>query len=437
MGLFSKINDWAKSVLPTSNTKSVSDGGFSVSGNSVGFSNTGSLRYGLGVNHSAEIVTPYTVLQSTAACRALSIIANDIARLPLRLHKELPKGGYEIVKNHPIARLLLRPNKWQTQFEFWQNMTFNHQLRGNAYAVIIRKSGIPVELIPVLPECVSFLQNPKNGSYRYKVSHPIFADKSITVKNEDMIHLKNIGLGDGYHGISITQLNSEAFGLALATQKQAATMFSQGMQLSGILTTDYTLSDEAIPRIMESWKNSYSGSKNAHKIAILEEGLKFQQLTMNAEQAQLLESRAASNEDMARIFGVPPHKLGIMDKATYGNVEEQNLAYVDETLKAITVNFEQHLENKLIFSYERDELEIRFDYTDAVKGKFKDRMDAYAVAVNNGILTANEVRALEHRSPYDGGDTPRIPLNMGQNAPSPTPLNIEDASDINKESNEI
>lgn len=303
-------------------------------------------QLGAGINSAGETVNSYTVLQSTAAFACLKLLSDDVAKLPVVVYRELPQGGWSRERSHPVGQLMRRPNRWQTAFAFWQTMVWNHQLRGNAYAVILRdNAGVPTELIPIQADRVGMMVA-QDGSIFYTASHKVFTGETITVPAEDMLHVRNYTLGDGYLGVSVTQSASEAFALSLATQKHASSLFGQGTQLGGVLKHPQTISPEAAARLADSWRTAYTGQRNAYKVAILEEGMTFEPMSMSAEEAQLIEARDKSAEEIARIFRVPPHKIGLMGQATFSNLEEQNLAYINETLTSITTPLEQEMEMK-------------------------------------------------------------------------------------------
>jgi HK97 family phage portal protein len=370
---------------------------------------------GLGMfqNNSGVQVTPYTALQSSAVYACVKRLSTDVAKLPLRMMRKLPNGGWEEETNHPVARLLRKPNRRMTKFEFVQTVVMYHQLHGNAYVAIVRdEAGIPVELVPMTPGAVSVTEA-STGDLFYDVSSRMLSPNTQRLRAEDVIHVRNLSLDNGIRGASPIALASEVMGLTLAAQTLAANTFKQGAHFSGTLSTDQKLSPEQINQTSRAWHESSSGVGNAGKTPVLQGGLKFDKISQSAEESQLLESRKFAVEEVCRIFGVPPAKLHVVDRATTGNnVEEQNQSYIDDTLMAITRPIEEALEIDLLFGDEAGKYAFNFDYDELLRGNRSDRYAAHSQALQNGFMSINEVRAAEKLLPIEGGDTYRIQLNL-------------------------
>ena len=234
----------------------------------------------------------------------------------------------------------------------------------------------------------------------------------LIVPPDDMIHLKNMSL-DGYVGASPIALAQDIVGLALATQQHGGILFRQGGQIGGVVSHPGKLSKEASERVANSWRETHAGVQNAHKVAILEEGMTFNKVAITNEEAQFLETRRFQVQEIARLYGVPPHRLGELDKATLNNIEQQNQQYVDSALKPIANAIEQLFDHHLLFDDERSFLECKFDFDDMTRGDMKTRFEAYQIGTLNGWLNRNEVRARENMNPIEDGhgDEYRVPLN--------------------------
>ena len=223
-------------------------------------------------------------------------------------------GGYRREQQHPLNKLFRRPNRWQTRFEFVSYMLTSLCLRGNAFVVVERdKDANPIELVPIAPDrCTMMLTD--DGELWYRINSRRLG-YGLVVPPDDMIHLKNIAM-DGYVGVSPIAIAQDVIGLALATQQHGGILFRQGGQVGGVVSHPGQLSKEAADRIANSWRETHAGVQNAHKVAILEEGMKFDKVAITNEEAQFLESRRFSVLEIGRLYGVPPHRLGELDKAT-------------------------------------------------------------------------------------------------------------------------
>jgi len=377
-------------------------------------------------------VTPFTALQATAVYGCAKCLSEDIGKLPVVIRRHLPGGGFKPAVGHPLNRLFRQPNAWQTPIEFWSYLVSSLVLRGNGYAAVLRDgTGRPRRLIPLNPDRVSVFVAPAGWLY-YLVSHPLVGD-GITFHQDDMIHLRNphAMMGDGVMGLSPIQAAAEAIGLALATQQHGAILFRQGAQISGVLHTDATLSAEAAQRIAESWRSTYSGVQNMGRVAVLEQGLRFERMAMTNEDAQFLATRQYQTVEICRIFRVPPHKVFDLTRATFSNIENQGQDYINDALMPIGVQIEQRLEMNLLFEDERDDLDIGFDFDALLRGDMQSRYSAYATGITYGFRSVNEVRIAENLAPIEGGDIFQRQLNMGTlgdkpGGTQPSPLNTND-----------
>jgi HK97 family phage portal protein len=356
-------------------------------------------------------VTPFTALQAAAVYSCIRAISQDIAMLQPFLRRRLGGGGYRREPRHPLNKLFRRPNKWQTWFEFIGYAVTSICLRGNAFIVVERdKDANPIELVPVAPDRVTMMLS-DDGELWYRINSRRLG-YGIVVPPDDMIHIKNISM-DGYVGVSPIAIAQDVIGLALATQQHGGVLFRQGGQIGGVIEHPGVLSKEASDRIANSWRDTHAGVQNSHKAAVLEEGMKFNKIAITNEEAQFLETRRFQVIDICRLYGVPPHRLGELDKATLNNIEQQNQQYVDSALKPTARSIEQLFDHHLLFDDERLTLECKLDFDDMTRGDMKTRYEAYQIGTLNGWLNRNEVRAKENLDPIPdpSGDEYRVPLN--------------------------
>lgn len=356
-------------------------------------------------------VTPFTALQASAVYACIRMISQDMAMLKPFVRRALVGGGYRRELQHPLMKLFRRPNRWQTGFEFVSYMITSLCLRGNAFVVIERdKDANPIELVPIAPDRCSIMLT-EDGELWYRINSRRLG-YGLVVPPDDMIHLKNISL-DGYVGASPIAIAQDIVGLALATQQHGGVLFRQGGQIGGVISHPGKLSKEASDRVGNSWRETHAGVQNAHKVAILEEGMKFDKIAITNEEAQFLETRRFQVLEIARLYGVPPHRLGELDKATLNNIEQQNQQYVDGALAPTARAIEQLFDHHLLFDDERSFLECKFDFDEMTRGDMKTRFEAYQIGTLNGWLNRNEVRARENMNPIEDGhgDDYRVPLN--------------------------
>ncbi|AOX16930.1 hypothetical protein A0U89_07030 [Kozakia baliensis] len=374
------------------------------------------------MSNTGTPVTPFTSLRSASVYGCVNRLGQDIAKLPLGVRQKLPSGeGYRPRPNHPLMRLLRRPNNWMTPYQFMRYMVSCIQLRGNAYAAILRNPlGDPVELIPISPDRVN-VQVSVNGLVFYDFSHPLIGD-GLRWHAEDILHFKNMCVDGGYVGLSPIAFAQDTMGLAIAAQEQAAILFRQGNQTGGILSTEKQLGPELTTQIANEVARQYSGVQNSSKPMVLGGGFKYERMSITPDEAQFLESRKFSVEEICRIFGVPPHKIQHIVGGTFANIENQEQAYINDALQPIATEVEQEQARKLFFEDEIDEgLEIFFDFRALLRGDMKTRFEAYSIGMQTGFMNGNEARANEGLGPVEGGEIYRFPLNTAPIKPASPP----------------
>lgn len=361
-------------------------------------------------------VTQITAMQQATVLACVSLLSEDVAKLPIHVYRAKKGGGKEIVADHPLERLLQKPNGWQNRLEFVEQMQAALLLRGNAYAAILRDGrGVPRQLVPVNPDQVLLFEAP-GGEIFYNVMrsglHQMAALSSLPlmVPSEDMFHLRWLSF-NSLRGLSRISMGREAIALALAQEQQAARLFGNGARPGGVLQTDKKLTDDVIKRLRESWQENYGGVAASGKTAILEEGLKWQQLTLSQADAEALASRGWQAQDIARLFRVPHHKIGISGaRETSATVAQADQDYANNILSNHVTRWEEKLNE--VFGLDADEVFVEFDIKRFLRADIAARYNAYRTGIVGMFLTPNEVRREEGLPDIEGGDTLYQPTNV-------------------------
>ncbi|MCB1454534.1 MAG: phage portal protein [Rhizobiaceae bacterium] len=347
-----------------------------------------------------------TGVPAVHAC--VQLIAESVASLPLAPYRRRSDGSREIDTAHPLYRVLHdQANRVQTAFEFREQFVASCLLTGNGYALkVMDARGQINELIPIHPSMVS-VEKLTNGRARYKVS----GETGTTVyTQDDILHLRYRSK-DGYVGLSPITIARETIGLAQAQQTHEAAFYKNGTTLSGAMTHPHKLTNEQAARIKQSIEQRYTGAPNAWRVLVLEEGMKFEPISMTHEDAQFVESRKLTLEDVARIYRVPPPAIGILDKATYSNITEQSRHLVIHCLRPWLVRIEQAMNAALLSEDGKRTHLVEHNAEGLLRGDIKTRYEAYRIGREWGWLSSNERRANENMGNIEGGDTYRQPMN--------------------------
>lgn len=357
-----------------------------------------------GVKTSAgESVTPETALRTSAVWACVRVRSEDIGKLPCILYRRLKDGGKERAVEHPLYSLVReQPNPRMTAFEFRQLMQASVDLRGNAYALKEYDArGQLTALWPIDPTKVTVFKTADGRELFYRVNQEM-------VPAEFILHLRGLTL-DGCLGLSPVAYHRETIGLAIAAEKYGAAFFGNNAQPLGALKVPTVLSAEASAALRAQWKERHLGKR---ELAIFDGGMEWVQTAMSNEDAQYIDARKLSNSDIFRIFRMPPHKVGDLEKATFSNIEQQALEYVTDCLMSEMVRWEQTLHRDLLSEEEKKVYFFEHLADALLRGDTKSRYEAYAIARNWGVLSANDIRDRENMNRIPNGDIYLQPLNM-------------------------
>ncbi|MGI6325761.1 MAG: phage portal protein [Saccharofermentanales bacterium] len=368
---------------------------------------------------SGKSVNERTAMQTTAVYACVRILAEAIAGLPLHIYQYKADGGKQKVISHPLYYLLHdEPNPEMTSFVFRETLMNHLLIWGNAYAQIIRDGrGRVLALYPLLPNKMD-VDRAQNGELYYIYRRDTEENRldprggMVTLRRDEVLHIPGLGF-DGLIGYSPIAMAKNAIGMALATEEYGASFFANGANPGGVLEHPGVVKDPQ--RVKDSWNSVYQGSANAHRIAVLEEGMKFQAIGIPPEQAQFLETRKFQINEIARIFRVPPHMVADLDKSSFSNIEQQSLEFVKYTLDPWVTRWEQALQQSLLLPSEKSRYFVKFNVDGLLRGDYASRMSGYATARQNGWMSANDIRELENmnRIPEElGGDLYLINGNM-------------------------
>jgi len=349
-------------------------------------------------------VTPTSALGQTTVATALKVLSESVAQLPFKVVRERDDGTNEVVKGHPLMKLLSqrgKPNGWQTPFRFREQLTRDVAYRGNGFARITRVRGQIRELIPISPGRVSVVQSP-DFQLTYKIT---MADgKPQEFEPADIFHIVGPS-SNGFTGDDTVNQQKDAIGLALAQDKDNARIFKNGARVGAVLEHPNQLGEEAAKRLKESFEEIYAGSDNSHKTAVLEEGMKLKTAAMTSEEAQALESRKFQRSVIASIWRIPPHMVGDLEKSTFSNIENLARQFVDYALMPWLDRWEQEAGCQLLTDTDRAAgLFIELDPNQLLRGDSKARADMWTKGIGGRWLNPNEVRNELNLPPYDGGE---------------------------------
>ena len=368
-----------------------------------------SYTYFFGRSNAGKRVTDKTALQHIVVYACVRVLSEAIAQLPLHVYK-YTDNGKERVPKHPLYFLLHdQPNPEMTSFVFRETLMSHLLIYGNAFAQIIRNGrGEVVGLYPLMPDCVKVDRDDKNRLIyiysRYDEANPnVKKMGDIVLGAEDVLHIPGLGF-DGLVGYSPIAMAKNALGISLACEEYGASFFANGASPSGVLEHPGVIKNPE--KVRNAWRQAY-GSGTSHKVAVIEEGMKYTPISIPNNEAQFLETRKFQLEEIARLYRVPLHLIGDLEHATFSNIEQQSLEFVKYTLDPWIVRWEQSMQKALLSDSEKGTYFIKFNVEGLLRGDYASRMQGYATARQNGWMNANDIRELE--------DMNQIPDELGGN----------------------
>jgi HK97 family phage portal protein len=353
-------------------------------------------------------VTPDSALTSAAVFACVRILAETVASLPLITYTRTAKGRDRATNFYLYPLLHDSPNEYMTSFELRETLQGHLALWGNAFSQLDYDAGGRItSIFPLRPDHMREIRV-ENGQkiYHYQLPNGQF----VWLDGLKIWHLK--AFGDGIWGYSPVELMRNAIGLNMALEKFGSKFFANGARPGGVLEHPGQLSDKAGKNLRASWNEMHSGLDNAHKIAILEEGLKWHDVGIPPEEAQFLETRKFQLTEIARIYRIPPHMIADLEKATFSNIEQQDLEFVKYTMFPWLTRWEQSIQKHLMLERERKKYYAEFLLDGLLRGDNASRSQYYAMAKQWGWMSTNEIRQKENMNPVEGGDVYLIPMNM-------------------------
>ena len=363
-----------------------------------------------GSSNAGKSVNPRQAVQVSAVYACVRVIAETIASLPFGVYEETDEGTRK-AWDHPLYRVLHdEPNSEMTSFILREVMLSHLLLWGNSYCQIIRTGRNNIAgLYPLLPDHMEVDRDSKGTlTYTYTTTEGV----QVKLIPRDVLHIPGLGF-DGIMGYSPIALEKNAIGLGIAAEEYGSSFFKNGARPSGVLTHPNTVKDPK--RLRESWNAAYGGSSNGGKVAVLEESMTFTPISLPNNEAQFLETRKFQVEEICRIYRVPPHMIGDLSRSTFGNIEHQSIDFAVHTIRPWLVRIEQAMNRALFSENEKGRFYVQFNIDGLMRGDYKSRMEGYAIARQNGWMSANDIRALENLNPIpdaEGGNTYLVNGNM-------------------------
>ena len=384
-------------------------------------SDSGSWTY-TGISTTGQNVNQASSMTYSAVWAAVRAISEGVASLPLQVFRRGHDGSRSKANDHPLYRILHdQPNPEMSALTFRETLMGHALVWGNGYAEIVRdkNSGRVQQLWPLDPSQVEPVRD-ENGELFYKYGSVIFLPSEI-------LHIKGLSF-DGVKGYSVIAQAKNSIGLGMAVEEFGSTFFGQGGKPAGVISVPGKLNSEAIQNMRKSWEDMHATVKNAHRVAILQNGVTYQTIGTPPDDAQWIASRQFQLQEVARWFKIPASKIGA-GAGTYSSLEQDNLAFLQETLRPWLIRWEQEINFKLISSL--DQLYAEHNQDALLRGDTAGRSAFYASALSWGWLSRNDVRALENLPPFEGGDAYMIPKNMDPAfGPGQTPAAVDQAKTL-------
>jgi HK97 family phage portal protein len=357
-------------------------------------------------------------MQVTAVYACVRVLSEAVASLPLHLYRYNDEGSKVKAIEHPLYFLLHdEPNNEMTSFVFRETIMSHLLLWGNAYVQIIRNGKDEVVGLYLLMPNKMTVNRDEHGRiyYEYQWSNDeahTMKGTTVTLSPHEVMHIPGLGF-DGLVGYSPIAMAKNAIGLSMACEEYGSKFFANGAAPGGVLEHPGVLKDPE--RVRDSWEAAFGGSQNANKVAVLEEGMKYEPISINPSEAQFLETRKFQIDEIARIFRVPPHMIGDLEHATFSNIEEQSLEFVIYVLQPWLNRIESAISRSLLSPEEKKTYFARFNVDGLLRGNYASRMQGYSIGRQNGWMSTNDIRELENLDKIpaeEGGDLYLINGNM-------------------------
>lgn len=360
---------------------------------------------------AGNYVTERSSMQLTAVYASVRVLSEAVAGLPLITYQYRKDGTKARVMDHPLYYILHdEPNPEMTSFSFRETMMTHLLLYGNAYSQIIRNGrGEVIALYPLMPDRMKVDRDEKGKIYYQYQKRMDEADTmetgQVILSPDEVLHIPGLGF-DGLVGYSPIAMAKNAIGIASACEEYGASFFANGANPGAVLEHPGVLKDPE--KVRTAWEEAYGGPHRGNRVAVLEEGMKFTPISINPQEAQFLETRKFQIDEIARIFRIPPHMIGDLEHATFSNIEEQSLEFVQYTLQPWLIRWEQGMQRALLKPEEKGKIYFRFNVDGLLRGNYASRMQGYATGLNNGFLSPNDIRSLEEMDlipDEEGGNT--------------------------------
>lgn len=398
----------------------------------------GASKSAAGVN-----VSERSAMQLSTVYACVRVIAESVASLPLFVYKRLDRGK-RVASDHPLHRVLHdEANSEMPAFTLKELLQSHAVSYGNGFAEIETNGrGEVVGLWPLMPD----VTRAERVNGRKIITTTLPDGEKVALPADRVLHIPGLGF-DGLNGYSVIRMASQAIGLALATEEHGARLFGNGARPAGVLETPNKLGDTAIANLRKSWQDMHQGLSNAHRVAILEQGMKFNPITISNEDAQFLETRKFQVSEIARWFRVPPHMIGDLERATFSNIEHQSLEFVMHTLRPWLVRWEQCINRTLFTQSERKKYFAEFKIEALLRGDHAARAAFYKELFYLGAYSPNDIREKENENPIEGGDRYFMQQNLvpvdrldevldRQKQPAKPPENDDEMGENEEESGE-
>lgn len=356
---------------------------------------------------TGQSVTAMGAMQLTTVFACVRVLAESVGMLPCKLYKQSDTKK-DIAIGHRLHRILsVAPNSYMTSQEFWELLMVCLCLRGNFYAYKNTIGGEVYELLPIDPSRVKPKIN-EDWSISYQVR---FNDGVKTLSQDEIWHVRLFTV-DGLNGLNPISYARQAISLGLSTEEHGSRLFTNGAVASGVLRTEQGLTDDAFNRLKTQFHGEHMGVANAYKPMILEMGLDWKPISLNAEDSQFLETRRFQRDEICAIFRVPPHLVANIEKASLNNTETLGLQFINYGLMPYLTRIESRVYVGLLSEKDKKNYYAKFNAGALLRGDIKTRYEQYGKGIQWGILSPNDCRDLEDMNPREGGDVYLTPMNM-------------------------